>query len=58
MHCAETRELATAKLVLIEAKMRDLRSIRSALLATVEQCGTEGGADHCPVIEMRLHDCQ
>ena len=57
-HCAETRELATAKLALIEAKMRDLRSMRSALLGMVKQCATEGGADHCPAIQTLLHDCQ
>lgn len=57
-HCAETRELAMAKLALIEAKMRDLRAMRSALLVMVEQCANGSGADHCPAIETLLHDCQ
>lgn len=57
-HCAATRELAAAKLALIEAKMRDLRAMRLALRAMVTQCTTNGAADHCPAVATLLNECK
>ena len=56
-HCAETRELAAAKLALVDAKMRDLKAMRSALAAMVRQCTVEGDDQHCPAVEALLDSC-
>ena len=56
-HCAETRELAVAKLALVDARMRDLRAMRSALAGMVKQCTLEGDEQHCPAVEALLESC-
>ena len=56
-HCAETRELAATKLALVDAKLRDLRAMRSALAGMVRQCATEGDNQHCPAVEALLDSC-
>ncbi|MCW5632787.1 MAG: Hg(II)-responsive transcriptional regulator [Rubrivivax sp.] len=49
--CAETRDLATHKLRLIEDKLTDLRAIRRALTDLVHRCGTGGDGSPCPIID-------
>ena len=56
-HCAETRELAVAKLALVDAKLHDLRAMRSALAGMVMQCSTSGDVAHCPAVEALLDGC-
>lgn len=56
-HCAETRELAVAKLALVDSKMRDLRAMRAALAGMVRQCSVDGDAQHCPAVEALLDSC-
>ncbi len=50
--CAETRELAAHKVVVIEEKLSDLAAIRDALTALMRQCeeGRTGGL--CPIISL------
>ena len=57
-HCAETRELAVAKLALVDARMRDLKAMRSALAGMVMQCSASGDAAHCPAVEALLDSCR
>ena len=49
--CAETREMATHKLDVIENKLADLKAMRKALTSLLRQCNsglaTQGG---CPII--------
>jgi MerR family mercuric resistance operon transcriptional regulator len=54
--CADTRELTTHKLEIIERKLVDLKAIRKALIALVRQCeaGTARGA--CPIIHALAAD--
>src|SRR5579863_2004932 len=49
--CAETRDLASRKLTLIEDKMADLAAMRQALADLLRQCDrrTKGGT--CPIIQ-------
>jgi MerR family mercuric resistance operon transcriptional regulator len=49
--CRATRELAAAKLDLVEARIRELRHLRKELAALIADCdaNTEGGT--CPVIQ-------
>lgn len=53
--CAETRELASQKLMLIEKKLGDLRTMREGLAALVAKCDT-GGDRACPIIEVLISD--
>lgn len=50
-HCAETREFAEQKKVLVERKLADLRAIRSALDDLIRACGTGKKGRGCPIIE-------
>lgn len=56
-HCAETRELAAAKLALVDSKMRDLRAMRAALAGMLRLCTIDGDAQHCPAVEALLESC-
>ncbi len=53
--CAETREVATRKLVLIEQKLAELAIMRKGLAALVSECG-KGGKRPCPIIQMLVTD--
>ena len=53
--CAETRELASQKLILIEKRLGDLRAMREGLAALVAKCDT-GGDRACPIIEVLVSD--
>lgn len=50
--CAETRALASHKLVLIEQKITDLATTRELLSGLVRQCDAVDGGTTCPIIEM------
>jgi len=54
--CAETRELATHKLEVIENKLADLRAMRKALMALLRQCDTGAAAGACPIIHALAAD--
>ena len=47
---AEVRALASDKLAVIEARLRDLQGMREALSALVARCDGRGDAAHCPII--------
>jgi MerR family transcriptional regulator, mercuric resistance operon regulatory protein len=48
--CAETRELATHKLDVIENKVADLTAMRNALKKLLRQCDTGSPTGACPII--------
>lgn len=53
--CAETRELAAHKLLVIDSKLADLKAMRRALDTLVRQC--DGGAlGFCPIIHALAAD--
>ena len=45
------RALASAKLESIDAKVRDLLRMKAALETLVTNCGCNGSATHCPILE-------
>ena len=49
--CSDTRDMATRKLVLVNAKMTDLKAMRDALTVLVRQCKTSDYPDACPIID-------
>jgi len=53
--CAETRELASHKLALIEGKLSELGAMREGLAALIAKCG-KGGNRACPIIQMLVTD--
>ena len=48
--CAETRELASHKLEVIESKLVDLKAMRLALKALLRECDTGAAKGSCPII--------
>lgn len=52
--CHETHDLATRKLVLIDAKIGDLANMRKALVRLVEQCEMGNQEGDCPIIQTLL----
>ncbi|MGH8353597.1 MAG: Hg(II)-responsive transcriptional regulator [Pseudomonas sp.] len=54
--CADTRELASRKLTLIEQKMADLGALQKNLVGLVQQCDAGDGRAGCPIIEVLEHD--
>lgn len=50
-HCAETRALAEQKMRLVEEKIANLRSIKTALAKLMDSCGTGKKGRGCPIIE-------
>jgi MerR family mercuric resistance operon transcriptional regulator len=50
-HCAETRELAERKLVVIEEKLADSSAMRDALNELVLACQRGGRGCGCPLID-------
>ena len=54
--CAETRELASHKLQVIENKLADLKAMRKALMALLDQCDTGAAQGSCPIIHALAAD--
>lgn len=54
--CAETRELATRKLAVIETKMADLAAMHRALGGLVQQCDAGNSSAACPIIDVLARD--
>lgn len=54
--CAETRELATHKLQVIEEKLADLKAMRKALMNLLRQCDTGAARGNCPIIHALAAD--
>jgi MerR family mercuric resistance operon transcriptional regulator len=50
--CATTRKLAAQKVVLIEQKLSQLETMRSALTKLVSQCDKKLKSSTCPIIEI------
>jgi MerR family mercuric resistance operon transcriptional regulator len=49
--CHATRELAAAKLGLVEARIRELRHLRRELAVLVAECDANAEEGACPVID-------
>ncbi len=49
--CRETRDLAAAKLRVIDGRIRELRQLRMELAQLIAACDTNAQETHCPVIE-------
>jgi Hg(II)-responsive transcriptional regulator len=49
--CKRVEKLATEKLSLVKAKVRQLRRIESVLTMAIEQCARRKGDQPCPIIE-------
>ena len=54
--CAETRELASHKLEVIEIKLADLMAMRKALAALLRQCNAGAMKGNCPIIHALVAD--
>lgn len=54
--CAETRELAANKLLVIERKLADLKAMRQALTALLSQCDAGATEGDCPIIHALAAD--
>lgn len=53
--CAETQELATRKLTLIDQKLAELGTMRDGLAALLGRCAT-GHTRPCPMIQVLIAD--
>jgi MerR family transcriptional regulator, mercuric resistance operon regulatory protein len=49
--CRATRELAAAKLLALDTRVRELRGLRSELASLVEDCDTNTLDSKCPIIQ-------
>lgn len=49
--CAETRDVASRKLALIEQRVADLVAMQGALRRLVRQCDASGPDTFCPIID-------
>ena len=49
--CRATRELAATKLRIVDARIRDLRRLRSELAGLIADCDANAKDSACPVIE-------
>ncbi|TFW13399.1 Hg(II)-responsive transcriptional regulator [Massilia arenosa] len=54
--CAATRDLAARKLAMVEAKLKDLLAIKTALAMMVSHCDSEHPSVGCPIIQALLDD--
>ena len=54
--CAETREMASHKLEIIETKLADLMAMRKALAALLCQCIAGAMKGNCPIIRALAAD--
>jgi len=50
-HCDDVREQAEAKLIKIEAQIKDLQAMRKTLKKLVAECGSGTHRDHCPIVQ-------
>ncbi|EPJ50715.1 MAG: hypothetical protein OFPI_19540 [Osedax symbiont Rs2] len=48
--CAQTKQLAVAKLNIIKQKINDLKSMSSALELLIERCPSSEVVEQCPII--------
>lgn len=53
--CRQTHDAATAKLAVVEERIRDLNQIRKTLKMLIKECEIEGGDLSCPIIESLGH---
>jgi len=49
-HCREAEELGSKKLVMVRARVAQLRKVEKALAALVDQCHCNTGKVRCPLI--------
>jgi len=56
--CATARELAAQKVALIEQKLSQLETMRSALTKLVRQCDKSLKSSTCPIIEILQRDSE
>ena len=54
--CAETREMASYKLEIIETKLADLMAMRKALATLLRQCNAGAMKGNCPIIQALAAD--
>lgn len=54
--CAEVKQLASAKIVEIDQKIKALAAMRSVLKQLEEQCPGSGPLSDCPILESLQHD--
>lgn len=54
--CANTYNLATRKLAMVESKLADLQAMKTALTAMVARCKSEERDDGCPIIQALIDD--
>ena len=54
--CAETRELASHKLEMIETKLADLTAMRKALTTLLRHCDAGAMKGNCPIIRVLAAD--
>ncbi|HFE37629.1 MAG TPA: Hg(II)-responsive transcriptional regulator [Gammaproteobacteria bacterium] len=50
-HCDDVREQAEAKLMQIEAQIKDLQSMRKTLKKLVSECSAGNGKGDCPIVQ-------
>jgi len=48
--CAQTKQLAVSKVKIINNKIKDLKSMSSALQLLIERCPSSEAAQQCPII--------
>lgn len=53
--CRQTHDAATAKLAVVEERIKDLNQIRKTLKKLIKECEVEGGDLSCPIIESLGH---
>ena len=53
--CRETHDLAVKKLLVVEARLADLRRMRLTLKTLIAQCETRKGKLACPIISTLSH---
>jgi len=49
--CSETHSLASAKLILVKEKIKDLRAIERTLKSLIKNCELSENDDFCPLID-------
>lgn len=54
--CASTRDLASRKLAMVEAKLSDLLAMKTALATMVSRCDSEHPSAGCPIIQTLIDD--
>ncbi len=54
--CRATRELAVAKLGIIDARLRELRHLRREIAQLIAGCEANTEDAHCPVIDRLTHE--